>query len=44
MPQKFSIRYESICVMRDTYFAPAVIVGHVDGVQNSDRVPYKMFT
>ena len=27
-----------------SYFEPAVIVGHVAGVQNSIRVPYKMLT
>jgi hypothetical protein len=26
------------------YLDPAVIVGHVAGVQNSIRVPYKMLT
>lgn len=27
-----------------TYFGPADIVGQLDGVQNSVRVPYKIFT
>ena len=30
--------------MNMSYFEPAVIVGHVAGVQNSIRVPYKMLT
>lgn len=28
----------------ERYFDPAVIVGQVDGVQNSVRVPYRRFT
>jgi hypothetical protein len=48
MTDSYMINYLLDCICghqrKIAYFGPADMVGHVAGVQNSIRVPYRMFT